>query len=73
LEDSLVYKVSSRIARAMQRNPVSKNLKKKKKYMIFCKVDKQSAVSGKIEMTDCIRTLCFLGKSWLLSRPKSEE
>jgi hypothetical protein len=28
---SLVYKVSSRIARAIQRNPVSKNSKKKKK------------------------------------------
>ena len=30
-EASLVYKVSSRIARATQRNPVSKNQKKKKK------------------------------------------
>jgi hypothetical protein len=30
-EASLVYKVSSRIARAIQRNPVSKNQKKKKK------------------------------------------
>jgi hypothetical protein len=27
-EDSLVYKVSSRIARVIQRNPVSKNQKK---------------------------------------------
>jgi hypothetical protein len=31
LEVSLVYKVSSRTARAIQRNPVSKNQKKKKK------------------------------------------
>jgi hypothetical protein len=31
LEASLVYKVSSRTARAMRRNPVSKNQKKKKK------------------------------------------
>jgi hypothetical protein len=31
LEASLVYKVSSRTARAIQRNPVSKNQKKKKK------------------------------------------
>jgi hypothetical protein len=31
-ENSLVYKVSSRIARATQRNPVSKNRKGK----IFC-------------------------------------
>jgi hypothetical protein len=30
-EASLVYKVSSRIARTMQRNPVSKDQKKKKK------------------------------------------
>ena len=30
-EASLVYKVSSRIARVIQRNPVSKNQKKKKK------------------------------------------
>jgi hypothetical protein len=30
---SLVYKVSSRTARATQRNPVSKNQKKKKKKM----------------------------------------
>jgi hypothetical protein len=30
-QDSLVYKVSSRTARATQRNPVSKNQKKKKK------------------------------------------
>jgi hypothetical protein len=29
-EDSLVYRVSSRTARATQRNPVSKNRKKKK-------------------------------------------
>jgi hypothetical protein len=30
-EASLVYKVSSRTARAMQRNPVSKKKKKKKR------------------------------------------
>jgi hypothetical protein len=30
-EASLIYKVSSRTARATQRNPVSKNQKKKKK------------------------------------------
>ena len=30
-EASLVYRVSSRIARATQRNPVSKNQKEKKK------------------------------------------
>jgi hypothetical protein len=30
-EASLVYKVSSRTARAIQRNPVSKNQKKKKR------------------------------------------
>ena len=31
LSSSLVYRVSSRIARATQRNPVSKNGKKKRK------------------------------------------
>jgi hypothetical protein len=34
-EASLVYKVSSRTARATQRNPVSKNQKKKKKKKKF--------------------------------------
>ena len=34
-EASLVYKVSSRTARAIQRNPVSKNQKKKKKKKRF--------------------------------------
>jgi hypothetical protein len=34
-EASLVYKVSSRTARATQRNPVSKNQKKKKKKKIL--------------------------------------
>jgi hypothetical protein len=33
-EASLVYKVSARTARATQRNPVSKNKKKKKKKFI---------------------------------------
>jgi hypothetical protein len=31
IKASLVYRVSSRTARAIQRNPVSKNQKKKKK------------------------------------------
>jgi hypothetical protein len=39
-EASLVYKVSSRTARDTQRNPVSKNQKKKKK-----RVGEQSTVS----------------------------
>jgi hypothetical protein len=34
-EVSLVYKVSSRTARAIQRNPVSKNQKKKKKTLLL--------------------------------------
>ena len=34
-EASLVYKVSSRTARAIQRNPVSKSQKKKKKKKRF--------------------------------------
>jgi hypothetical protein len=35
-EASLIYRVSSRIARTTQRNPVSKNQKKKKKNWVFC-------------------------------------
>jgi hypothetical protein len=34
-EASLVYKVSSRIARAIQKNPVSKKPKKKKRFIYF--------------------------------------
>jgi hypothetical protein len=34
-EANLVYKVSSRTARAIQKNPVSKNQKKKKKPKLF--------------------------------------
>jgi hypothetical protein len=34
-EASLVYRVSSRTARAIQRNPVSKNQKKKKKFIFL--------------------------------------
>jgi hypothetical protein len=33
---SLVYRVSSRTARATQRNSVSKNQKKKKKKFVIC-------------------------------------
>jgi hypothetical protein len=40
-EASLVYKVSSRTARATQRNPVSKNQKKKKKKKSTNSVDFQ--------------------------------
>jgi hypothetical protein len=36
-EASLVYKVSSRTARAIQRNPVSKNQKEKKKIYYILK------------------------------------
>jgi hypothetical protein len=36
-EASLVYKVSSRTARAIQRNPVSKNQKKKRDKYNKCK------------------------------------
>jgi hypothetical protein len=37
-EASLVYRVSSRTAKATQRNPVLKNQKKKKKKMLVCHV-----------------------------------
>jgi hypothetical protein len=47
-EASLVYRVSSRTARATQKNPVSKNQKKKKKKkrkekkLLFCKIEDSS-------------------------------
>jgi hypothetical protein len=43
-EASLVYKVSSRTARAIQRNPISKKEKKKKKK----KKKKKNNIIGKI-------------------------
>ena len=51
-EASLVYKVSSRTARAIQRNPVSKNQKKKKR---ICG-------SGAVEMAPRLRALTTLPK-----------
>jgi hypothetical protein len=46
-EASLVYKVSSRTARAIQRNPVSKkqNKKKKKKELIYLKEEHWQAIA----------------------------
>jgi hypothetical protein len=40
---SLVYRVSSRTARATQRNPVSKNQKKKKIVRVFYPQSEQNA------------------------------
>jgi hypothetical protein len=40
LEASLVYRVSSRIARATQRNPVSKNKTKQNKKQLFSNREK---------------------------------
>jgi hypothetical protein len=42
-EASLVYKVSSRTARAIQRNPVSKNKKKKKEFGVHSWGSSQSS------------------------------
>jgi hypothetical protein len=42
-EASLVYRVSSRTARTIQRNPVSKNQKKKKKKELPWSCSKQSS------------------------------
>jgi hypothetical protein len=38
-EASLVYRVSSRTARATERNPVSKNQKEKKKEIYVCRTE----------------------------------
>jgi hypothetical protein len=46
-EASLVYKVSSRTARAIQRNPVSKNQKKKKPTTTKKKNDKTKPITLK--------------------------
>jgi hypothetical protein len=45
-EASLVYKVSSRIARAIQRNPVSEKKKKKKKSTGWLRLEDLTLVSG---------------------------
>jgi hypothetical protein len=50
-EASLVYKVSSRTARATQRNPVSKNQKKKKKEK---KKEKKTSLS-QLEISGALR------------------
>jgi hypothetical protein len=44
-EDSLVYKVSSRTARAIQRNPVSKKKKKERKKERKKQTNKQKTTS----------------------------
>jgi hypothetical protein len=46
-EASLVYRVSSRIARTTQRNPVSKNQKKKKKKNRSAQIDSGPAAVRK--------------------------
>ena len=53
-EASLVYKVGSRTAKAIQRNPVSKNKKTKK-----TKKKKQNQVSGAEEMVQQLRALTY--------------
>jgi hypothetical protein len=49
-EASLVYKVSSRTARAIQRNPVSKNKKKKGKKQ----TNKQTKKTARSEISNVI-------------------
>jgi hypothetical protein len=44
-EASLVYKVSSRTARATQRNPVLKNQKKKNHYANFSEMDTEDTIN----------------------------
>jgi hypothetical protein len=44
-QDSLVYRVSSRTARATQRNPVWKNLKKKKSVLYQIAKSKKDMVN----------------------------
>jgi hypothetical protein len=55
-EASLVYRVSSRTARTIQRNPVSKNQKPKKPKNKQKKILKISSFSG------CVRTVFLIGR-----------
>jgi hypothetical protein len=60
-EASLVYKVSSRTARAIQRNPVSKNQKKKKERERERKKKRESAEKGKerqVHWDSCTKAGC---------------
>jgi hypothetical protein len=56
-EASLVYKVSSRTARATQRNPVSKNQKKKKKLRYVPIYKKVTPVEIKTKITRIFKGL----------------
>ncbi len=62
-EANLVYRVSSRTARATQRNPVSKNRKKERKEgkIIFLKMEKMFQIFkvGSV-LGSCIRCVFFL-------------
>jgi hypothetical protein len=62
---SLVYKVSSRTARATQRNPVSKS-QKKKDYILFsvaCRSQRRVLGSQKLELKTTVRLLTGAGNS----------
>jgi hypothetical protein len=62
---SLVYRVSSRIARTTQRNPVSKNQKKKKKgmNMVHTHTCRQTFIHMKEKpIFECINLLIRLGR-----------
>jgi hypothetical protein len=58
-EASLVYKVSSRTARATERNPVSKNQKKKKKKKRKEKKRKKAGLEG-----SCFLLLSLKAGGW---------
>jgi hypothetical protein len=51
-EASLVYRVSSRTARATQRNPVSKNQKKKKRKKKEKKASKQARARRRVRLVN---------------------
>jgi hypothetical protein len=58
-EASLVYRISSRTARAIQRNPVSKNQKKKKKPI------HQGGQAGEEERVKLSFLQCWAGRQCL--------
>jgi hypothetical protein len=65
---SLVYKVSSRIARAIQRNPVSKNKKKQKQKpttTTTTKTKTKSKILGAGGKAQWLTTFLFLQRTWV--------
>jgi hypothetical protein len=64
-KDSLVYRVSSRTARATQRNLVLKNKNKNKKDLITTKLKTTEAINGWVDVT--VEWICVYVHIFLVS------